>query len=293
MFEHSLRSALRLAAALGLSAVALPSVAADAVPATGLCSYYKPLDPAVMAKVYDLALTPGAKLDWSVLAKDPAVLAALQSKAAQDKAFAAQDWGQLCRYKVENAEARNRPHPRVVFLGDSITENWLHGDPGLFSAKVLDRGISGQTTSQILLRFEDDVVALHPDVVHIMAGTNDVAENTGPISDEDILANIGAMIDIAQAHHIHVVLASIPPMGKVAWRPSIQAPGARIERLNAALKRVAAERHLVFVDYHTALKDADGGFRTALANDGVHPNRDGYALMRPLTERALAQAEGK
>lgn len=256
------------------------------------CAWFRPLDPRIAAEIGQLATTPGVRFDLAALAaKDPAAAQALRERAGQDKAQPALDWAQLCRYKAENAEATARGRPRVVFLGDSITELWRYGDPGLFSDRVLDRGISGQTTSQILLRFQADVVALHPDVVHLMAGTNDVAQNTGPISDEDILANIEAMIDLARANHIGVVLASIPPMARVAWRPEIPAVAARIDRLNDALRGLAAERGVVFVDYNSALRDAGGGFRASLANDGVHPNRDGYALMRPLAEHALAEAQ--
>lgn len=272
--------------------VQAPATAAPAGSAEAQCAWYKPLDPRIAAEIGELATTPGARFDLAALAeKDPAAAQALRERAGQDKAHPAVDWAQLCRYKAENAEAMAKGRPRVVFLGDSITELWRAGDPGLFSDKVLDRGISGQTTSQILLRFQADVVALHPDVVHLMAGTNDVAQNTGPISDEDILANIRAMIELAQANHIKVVLASIPPMARPFWRPEILS-AARIARLNDALRGLAAERGLVFVDYTSALRDADGGFRANLANDGVHPNRDGYALMRPLAEHALAEALG-
>jgi lysophospholipase L1-like esterase len=175
-------------------------------------------------------------------------------------------------------------------LGDSITEFWRVADPIFFHEKTLDRGISGQTSSQITLRFYTDVVQLHPLAVHLLVGTNDVAQNTGPISDEDFLSNIRTMVDLAQINHIKVVLASIAPAKTFPWRPNISSPADRITRLNAQLRLLAKERKLMFVDYYSILTDGQGGLRDALSNDGVHPNRDGYALMRPVAEKAIAAA---
>jgi lysophospholipase L1-like esterase len=210
--------------------------------------------------------------DWSFLAK-------IQQQS---------DWAFLCRYKSENAALKDRKPVRVVFMGDSITENWLYSDPSLFSDEAINRGISGQTTSQMLLRFYQDVVDIRPAIVHIMAGTNDVAQNTGPISDVDLLNNFRAMIDLATANHIGVILASIPPVASFKWRQEIQ-PVERILRLNQQLRQLATERHLTFVDYYSALKDNHGGLKDALSNDGVHLNRSGYATMRPLVDKALSE----
>jgi lysophospholipase L1-like esterase len=192
------------------------------------------------------------------------------------------DFANLCHYRDENAAVlASGVRPDVVFLGDSITENWKRADPALFNAKVLDRGISGQTTPQILLRFYPDVVALRPRVVHILAGTNDVAGNTGPTSDAAILGNIEAMIDIAKAHRIAVVLSAITPTTGFAMRPG----------LNRELVRIAHDRKVTFVDYGPVLGLSDGSLNPALGNDGLHPNRDGYKVMQPLADRAIAEAQ--
>jgi beta-1,2-mannosidase len=255
------------------------------------CAYLKNLDmnsPSIV-KSRDYILKPGMGFDWAALSKNPDFAEAMKRSDQQDQARKAADWAALCYYKADNAANASKAHLQVVFMGDSITELWQFGDPSLFSAGVLDRGISGQTTSQILLRFYADAVAIHPSVVHLMAGTNDVAQNTGPISDEDILNNIRAMIDLAEANHIKVVLASILPMAKVSWRPSIT-PGARVASLNEQLRTLASKMGVQFVDYYSALKDAKGGLRADYSNDGVHPNLNGYSVMHPIAERALKDA---
>jgi lysophospholipase L1-like esterase len=201
----------------------------------------------------------------------------------------ARDWPGLCRYQEANATLAGKPPPRVVFIGDSITDGWVDGDPTLFAAGVVGRGIGAQTSPQMLLRFRQDVVALAPRVVHIMAGTNDIAGNTGPTTVRDFQNNILAMLDIARANGIAVVLAGIPPSKRLYWRELD--PRREIRTLNAWLRDTAAERGLVFVDYGEVLADAEGGLRADLGNDGVHPNRAGYAAMRPLAERAIAAAE--
>jgi len=255
------------------------------------CAYLKKLDvnsPSIV-KSRDFVLKPGKGFDWAALSKNPAFAEAMKRSDEQDQARKAADWAALCYYKADDSAQASKARPQVVFMGDSITELWQFGDPPLFSAGVLDRGISGQTTSQILLRFYDDVVALHPAAVHLMAGTNDVAQNTGPISDQDILNNIRAMIELAKANHIKVLLASILPMAKVAWRPSIT-PAARVASLNEQLRTLASKASVQFVDYYPTLKDADGGLRTDYSNDGVHPNLNGYAVMHSIAEQALKEA---
>ncbi len=202
----------------------------------------------------------------------------------------ARDFADLCHYQSDNeAILKSGTHPTVVFMGDSITEGWGAGDPSLFSGGVIDRGISGQTSPQMLLRFYQDVVALHPRAVHIMAGTNDVAGNTGPSSPEDFKNNIRAMVDLATVHHIQAVLASILPAERFPWRPDIQ-PAEQIRRLNAWLKQFAGQHRLIYADYYAALSTASGAFRAELSNDGVHPNSAGYAAMRPITDAALRKA---
>jgi lysophospholipase L1-like esterase len=253
------------------------------------------VDPNAMkdfAPFTEAMLTPGKSINIADVIKSmsPEMLArmgALQKQAAERQA---KDFAYLCRYAEENAAVLSSGvRPRVVFLGDSITENWKMGDPTLFGPSVLDRGISGQTTPQILLRFYQDVVALHPRVVHIMAGTNDISGNTGPATDQAIVNNIRAMIDIAKAHGIRVVLASITPSKGFAMRPGFD-PSPRIAAVNRMLVSLAAEMHVTYVDYFPLLVDSQGGFKAALANDGLHPNREGYAVMRPLTDNAIARA---
>jgi lysophospholipase L1-like esterase len=200
------------------------------------------------------------------------------------------DWPWLCRYQADNAAIARGPAPKVVFMGDSITENWGRYDPAFFTNGVVDRGISGQTSPQMLLRFHQDVVALHPRVVHIMAGSNDIAGNTGPTSPEAFKNNIRAMVEIAQANRIAVVLASIPPSNRFSLYPKIK-PAPRIAELNTWLKAYAAERGAVYADYFSVLVGPDAGMQPAYTSDGLHPATDGYRTMRPVAERAIAEAE--
>ena len=218
---------------------------------------------------------------------EPKVLAASQRYEAWR---AANDWAALCRYRAENRSAAAGGRPRAVFMGDSITEFWKAYDPGFFTGGVLDRGVSGQTTPQMLVRFYPDVVRLKPRVVHIMAGTNDLAGNTGPTSEEAFKANIEAMVDLARANGIKVVLGSIPPAKRFSWRPELT-PAAKVGELNAWLKGFAASRGAAYADYYAVLADADGGLKAEYTTDGVHPATAGYAAMKPVAERALAQAE--
>jgi len=199
------------------------------------------------------------------------------------------DWPNLCRYKEANAALAGATRPAAVFMGDSITEGWVGGDPGLFKPGVVGRGINAQTSPQMLLRFRQDVVALAPRVVHIMAGTNDIAGNTGRTTTQDFKNNILAMIDLARANDIAVVLAGIPPSKRLYWRGELD-PRPWIRELNDWLRATADAQGLVFVDYAAVLADSEGGLRADLSNDGVHPNGAGYAAMRPLAEHALAAA---
>jgi lysophospholipase L1-like esterase len=199
----------------------------------------------------------------------------------------ATDWAGLCRYQAANAQQKSGS-ARIVFIGDSITENWLLADPDYFSGSVVNRGIGAQTSAQMLVRFRADVVALRPAVVHILAGTNDVAGNNGPLRPRDFQNNIESMVEIARANGIRVILGSIPPSAAFSWQPSMR-PAPRIEALNDWLKEYAASKGLRYVDYHAALRGGAGELKAALGNDGVHPNRDGYAVMKRLAEAALAE----
>ncbi len=200
-----------------------------------------------------------------------------------------QDFANLCKYTVEDAAMAQSP--RIVLFGDSITEGWVAAEPDLFTLGIVGRGIAGQTTTQMLLRFYQDVIALKPQAVQIMGGTNDVAGNTGPTSPQDFKNDIMAMVDLAQAHRIRVLLASIPPADRFTWNPAVK-PAPRILELNAWLRNYAYQRKIVFVDYYTVLASKTGGLRPELGEDGTHPNANGYARMRPVLLNALTQVLG-
>lgn len=203
----------------------------------------------------------------------------------------ATDWPFLCRYRDANAALmRSGRSPHVVFMGDSITEGWINADPAFFTShNYVDRGISGQSSSQMVARFYHDVVALRPRVVHIMTGTNDIGGATGPVTEAESINNVRAMLDMAQANGITVVLASIPPMSRLLPRPDFNLRPV-VRSLNARLKALAAERQIAFVDYYTPFAQPDGAFDPRFANDGVHPTRAGYAVMEQLAQRALSTA---
>jgi lysophospholipase L1-like esterase len=202
------------------------------------------------------------------------------------------DWPWLARYHDQDqALLAAGKKTDVVFIGDSITELWVGKRPGFFSEGRVGRGISGQTTPQMLLRFRQDVVALHPKLVHIMAGTNDVAGNTGPMTAEMTKDNIMDMVEIAKANNIKVILASIPPADHFPWKPGVETV-KRITELNDWLKGYAASQHLVYADYWTAMQNGQGGMKDGLAFDGVHPTEAGYDVMAGVAELALKRASG-
>ena len=230
------------------------------------------------------AMVKDGPIDLSVM-KGYAKEAADNAKA--DEARAKNDWADLCRYRAANEALPGGA--KVVFIGNSITELWRAADPDLFTGGVVDRGVSGQTSGQTLLRFYPDVVALHPHVVHIMVGANDVAGNNGPSRPEDLKNNIRAMVDIAKANHIAVVLASITPASSFSWRKELH-PAAQIKALNAWMADYARREGLTYVDYWSALAGPDGGMREGLSRDGVHPLVSGYGIMKPLAQAAIAQA---
>jgi lysophospholipase L1-like esterase len=224
------------------------------------------------------------------------VIIATGTAAAREQAETARlrtDWAQLLHYRDENLRLPPPASgaPRVIFLGDSITESWHLSDLGLSQLEVLNRGISGQTTPQMLVRFQQDVVTLRPAVVHILAATNDFAENTGPTTLAAIEDNFRSMAEIAHANHIRVVLGSVLPVADFPWRRGLQ-PSPRIIALNSWLQAYARQHKLVYVDYYSALVDSEGGMKSALSGDGVHPNPAGYAAMRSLTRQSLLKALG-
>lgn len=203
------------------------------------------------------------------------------------------DFGWLAHFKDAN-EKLPKPGPgerRVVFMGDSITEGWhFEGPDGSFSGKpYVNRGISGQTSPQMLVRFRQDVVDLQPKAVVILAGTNDVAGNTGPMTPEQTEDNIRDMAEIAAANHIAVVLCSVLPSFDFPWKRGME-PAPKINALNAWIKSYATEKGYVYVDYHTAMKDARDGLPPSLSKDGVHPTPAGYAVMAPLVEAGISKA---
>jgi len=201
------------------------------------------------------------------------------------------DFPYLARYRADNERLVPTPgHPRIVFMGDSITENWAKMGSEMFTPGRIGRGISAQTTPQMVLRFRQDVIDLHPAVVHIMAGTNDVAGNTGPMTPEQTQANIRSMVELAHAHGIRVILASIPPADQFPWKPGLDAAG-KIAAMNVWLKDYAARSGCVYADYWSALKQSDGlGMREGLSSDRVHPTPAGYAVMAPVAEAAIKRA---
>jgi len=203
-----------------------------------------------------------------------------------------QDWASLARYREENAKL-GRPQPgekRVVFYGNSITEKWALLFPTMFPrGPYVGRGISGQTTPQMLIRFRQDVVALEPAVVVILAGTNDIAENTGPSTQAMIENNLKSMVEIAKANNIRIVLCSVLPASRYKWRPGLQ-PGPKIVSLNAWMRDFAARHNIVYVDYYSAMVNENQGMKPELSDDGVHPNEAGYRVMAPLVEAAISHA---
>ena len=205
-------------------------------------------------------------------------------------AHARQDWANLCRYREDNARVvASRTAPRAVFMGDSITEFWGTADAAFFGEKLINRGISGQTSSQMLVRFQADVIALRPKLVHILAGTNDVAGNGGPTSPADFKNNIRAMVEMAKANQVAVIIGSIPPAATFNWQPRIK-PVPTIQALNVWLRDYATQQGVGFIDYYAALAGRAGELEADLGNDGVHPNRNGYRIMRRLVEEKLNAA---
>ena len=205
-------------------------------------------------------------------------------------AWFARDFGMVGYYSDDNAALVASKAPvDVVFMGDSITEGWFDKRPGFFSRGRIDRGISGQTTSQMVLRMMSDVVALRPRVVHIMGGTNDIAGNTGPMPAQMSEDNVRAMTDIAERQGIKVLIASVPPAGKFPWAPDVETRNS-IAELNRRLKRLARQTGATFVDYHPALDDGTGAMKPGLAVDGVHPTEAGYDAMATIVDPVLRRS---
>lgn len=213
------------------------------------------------------------------------------SASSVSQAAESEDWPDLAAYAQRDADLVAQPPAphRVVFMGDSITEIWDRDHQSVFAdPDHINRGISGQTTSQMLLRFRQDVIGLKPETVVILGGTNDVAGNTGPVTDATIEGNIASMAELAHAHGIHVVLVSLLPADHYWWAEDIH-PAQRIVTLNAWLKAYAAREGFTFVDLHSRMTATGGAINPAYSQDGVHPNVAGYAVMAPLILSALKQ----
>lgn len=198
------------------------------------------------------------------------------------------DWANLKYYQDDNKKLDANGKDLVLLIGDSITELWGETDSSFFKSNrnYINRGISGQTTPQLLLRFRQDVIELKPKVVVILGGTNDIAGNTGPATIDQILGNLVSMTELAKANHIKVVICSVLPVFDYFWNEGIK-PAGKIEMLNHKLKAYAATHQIIYLDYHTALKDDRDGFKDNLTRDGVHPNITGYKVMGPLLKNAL------
>jgi lysophospholipase L1-like esterase len=223
----------------------------------------------------------------------PDLAAALRTMNSNDPRV--RDWPAMNRYREANHSVKDA---RVVFMGDSITDNWQQPRfGGFFPGKpYVDRGIGGQTTPQMLLRFRNDVINLRPKAVVILAGTNDIAGNTGPMSDEDIEGNLATMSELAHAHQIKVVFSSITPVSSYhlatpnANPQTSQRPMDRIRGINDWMKKYAADHGDVYLDYFSAMVDDKGLLRAELSADDLHPTTAGYAIMAPLAEAAIAKA---
>lgn len=200
----------------------------------------------------------------------------------------AQDFANFGRYQKQNQEVLSQNiAPNSVLMGDSITEGWFSTDPEFFTKNnFVGRGISGQVTSQMLLRFREDVIKLKPKRVIILAGTNDIAENQGPISLDKVFGNIVSMVELAKANNIKVILCSVLPAYDFPWRKDMQ-PADKVIALNKMIKDYAQKNHITYVDYHSVLKDEKNGLPKEIAEDGIHPNKLGYEKMEAILMKNL------
>jgi lysophospholipase L1-like esterase len=230
----------------------------------------------------------------------PLLIALLLPLACSQK-INSQDWNEFAntsRYDKANLELKlhTTANNRVVFMGNSITEGWIQMRPEFFNNRdYINRGIGGQTTPQMLLRFREDVINLNPSVVIILAGTNDIAGNSGYISLESIIDNIKSMSEIANANGIKVIISSILPAIDYPWKPGLD-PASKIITINKALKTFSEENNFIYLDYYAAMVDDKGGLKVpeyTTANDLVHPNKDGYLVMEKLAEIAINKALNK
>ncbi|HEY5253036.1 MAG TPA: SGNH/GDSL hydrolase family protein [Acidobacteriaceae bacterium] len=253
----------------------------------------------MFARVVLLACVPFMTAGGYCQTAIPAATTAPAADAATPKEIASMkaklnDWPDLARYRDENAALAPAAagEQRVVFYGDSITDGWgRRPETGTFfpGKPYVNRGISGQTTPQMVVRFRQDVIDLHPAAVLILAGTNDVAGNTGPMTPEMTEDNFRSMADLAHANGIKVILASITPAFDYPWKRGME-PAPKIRAINAWLKDYCEQHGYTYLDYFTSLTDSEGGMKPGISFDGVHPNEKGYAIMAPLAQTAIDQA---
>lgn len=274
--------ALMMAAGVARAQDAAPTTpTAPVAPVVGMVDDPCPVMPSKPQAVLDLEeamIRPGPVNLPAImlLTQKPEYQAYAAAKAARE----ASDAAGLCVYRDDNAAlTAGGVRPDIVLMGDSITENWARADADLFQRRhIVGRGIAGQASAQMLVRFRADVIALRPRLVHILAGTNDVAGNGGPTSPDAYRNNIISMVELARANGIKVVLGALPPADRFFWRPGMK-PAQQIVELNDWLRAYAAGQGIPFVDYHAALANERGGIRSELSVDGTHPNRDAYVIM--------------
>lgn len=217
------------------------------------------------------------------------VLLVLALAVAVATAAQPRDWAGFRRYAQQNESLRGQKID-VVFMGNSITENWIGADPEFFARNgFVDRGIGGQTSSEMLVRFRQDVLDLKPRAVVLMAGINDIAGNNGPIELENTFGNIASMCELARCHGIRVVLCSVLPCERLGWRPEVE-PAPLVRRLNAMLEKYAADEKIVYVDYYAACDNGRGGLDERFSSDGCHPTLYGYTILEPLVVDGIRRA---
>lgn len=203
-----------------------------------------------------------------------------------------QDWFRFNDYKADNGRIiANREYPEVVFMGNSITENWAYFHPDFFTShNYLGRGIGGQTSAHMLVRFQSDVIDLHPKAVVIMAGTNDVAHNDFWVVPEQVVNNVISMCELARIHGIVPIISSITPCTRFVWRTEIEGAGQTIVEINKNLRAYAEANGIIYVDYHSALADENQGFPSSLSEDGCHPDPDTYFIMEDMVLKVIHEA---
>jgi lysophospholipase L1-like esterase len=275
---------MRIRTLVNLIALLLVPVAAHPQTEPDSCTTEPAIPPELEAfrVTADAARAAGRKPDMP----SPVVTAAYA--AWQQKLFAV-DFPGVCRYRAANAALPPATPRRIVFFGDSITERWITLRPDFFAGDRVNRGIGGQTTRQMIGRFRADVIDLHPAIVHILAGINDLAGATGPTSLTEIEGNLASMSELARAHKIKVVLSAVLPAHALGGRPGYN-PAPDIASLNAWLRAYAAREGFGFVDYNAALDNGTHALSFANSADGLHPTVAGYAIMEPLAEKAFARA---